>query len=153
MGHVVMASAKRDHVFGIVIPTGAVVLDVVGVFPGRASSVLARPGQADNAHSVPLVDDVVQNFPVTNTLGLGGRTEPAWLNAHAVNRAPTGAAETDGRWYARVVRMVKGVVTEITAFMVQDGTKNWEIVARWLQRKVFEFDGQMVAKAKQLPWK
>jgi hypothetical protein len=61
--------------------------------------------------------------------------------------------DMDGRWYARVVRMVKGVVTEITAFMVQDGTKDWEDVAGWLQRKVFEFDGHMVTKASQLPWK
>jgi hypothetical protein len=38
--------------------------------------------------------------------------------------------DTDGCWYARVVRMVKGVVTEITAFMVQDGTENWQVVSK-----------------------
>lgn len=61
--------------------------------------------------------------------------------------------DADGRWYARVVRMLKGTVTEITAFMIKGGTENWEVIGNWLRKKITEEAGNMVTKAAQLPWK
>jgi hypothetical protein len=60
--------------------------------------------------------------------------------------------DTDGGWYARVVYLVKGVVTERTAFMIKDGTRDWEVIGKWLLNKVINEGGQMVTKASQLPW-
>jgi hypothetical protein len=61
--------------------------------------------------------------------------------------------DTDGRWYARVVYMVRGIVTERTAFMIKNGAKDWETIGKWLLNKVINEGGHMVTKAKQLPWK
>jgi hypothetical protein len=61
--------------------------------------------------------------------------------------------DTDGRWYARVVYLVKGAVTERTAFMIKNGAKDWEVIGKWLLNKVINEGGQMVTRANQLPWK
>jgi hypothetical protein len=61
--------------------------------------------------------------------------------------------DTDGRWYVRVVYLVKGVVTERTAFMIKNGTRDWEVIGKWLLNKVINEGGQMVTRASRLPWR